>query len=191
MRLLSTADLAEREPIDDAFHGRDVSSMRRRGGDTSGYAGDVREDSTPEGVAFASLLRAARTDRQLLQDDVIRNTRLSRSTYLRWEAGGAQRPDFKQVRDVCVYLGIDPRRAAISLGLFTSEELDMAEDLRFDPLVIEVGRMLADESIPEQTRAALRHAIDAAVSLWFTAASMAAPVEPSGAELARRRSRRR
>ncbi|MBB4747772.1 helix-turn-helix domain-containing protein [Actinoplanes lobatus] len=151
----------------------------------------MRDDVTPEGAAFAELLRSARKDAGLLQDDVIQRSGVSRSTYLRWEAGDGVRPDLRYVRKVCQVLGINPRRAAIALGLVTPADLDLAPDeSEYDPMVVEINRVLADASVPDAARAALRHTLDAAMNLWRTAVAMPEPHEPRGADLARRRTPR-
>lgn len=158
---------------------------------TGGYGPAMREDASREGAAFATLLRETRTERRLLQEDVIRGTSVSRSTYLRWEAGDVGRPEPKQVREVCLFLGINPRRAAVALGLCTNDELDLPPDEpKYEPVVVEIGQILADSSIPDAARAALRHALDAALNLWRMAVSMPEPKEPAPVVASRRSARR-
>lgn len=153
---------------------------------TSSYGDGMRDDVSAEGAAFATLLRDARSNRGLTQDDVIRATSVSRSTYLRWESGGVERPELKQVRDVCVFLGIHPGYAAIALGLMTREELGLPPE-QFDPVVVEAGAILADDSQPASSRAALKHMLQAALGMWREATRMPEPKEPRGADLVRRR----
>lgn len=153
---------------------------------TSSYGDGMRDDVSSEGAAFATLLREARKEQGLTQDDVIIATRISRSTYLRWEGGGVDRPDLKQVRDVCKFLGVNPGYAAIALGLMTREDLDLPPE-QFDPVVVEAGKILADDSHPAGSRAALRKMLHAALDLWREAAGMPEPKEPRGADLVRRR----
>lgn len=168
-------------------HGRDVSSVRHEPPLTSSYGLGVRNEPTSKGMAFATLLRTARTERGLTQGDVIANTSVSRSTYLRWESGDAQLPNIDQVRDVCLYLGIRPTVAAVALGLLTEEELGYL----FDPIVVEIGEILFDPSTSPAARAALRHSLDAALRLWRMAVAMPEPIEPSGESLRRRQQKAR
>ena len=159
---------------------------------TSGYVLAVREGESSEGAAFAALLRAARTTKGLTQDDVIKSTSLSRSTYLRWEGGEAPRPDLKQVREVCLFLDINPREASVALGLCTNYELGLPPpEPEFDPVTLEIGRILADPSQPAASRAALTHALESALVLWRMAVAMPQPTEPRGSDLSARRAAQR
>lgn len=166
--------------------------MRHRGSVTGSYGFAMREDASPEGAAFATLLRESRAERGLLQEDVIRATSISRSTYLRWEAGGIDRPDPRQVREVCLVLGINPRRSAVALGLVTNDELGLPPDEpKYHPAVVQIGRILADPSVPEPARDALLHTLHAALNLWQMTVSMPVPHEPSGDALTKRRAKTR
>ena len=155
---------------------------------TSSYRDGMRDDVSAEGAAFATLLRDARKQRGLTQDDVIRDTNVSRSTYLRWEGGGAERPDLPSVRMVCVYLGIHPGFAAIALGLMTREELGLPpQEKQLDPVVVEIGTILADDGQTAGARAALRKMLHSALEIWRSAVNMPEPKEPRGEDLMRRR----
>ena len=163
--------------------------MRHESAMASGYGLGVRNEPGSKGMAFAALLRTARTERGLKQGDVIANTSVSRSTYLRWEAGDAQLPNIDQVRDVCLYLGIKTPAAAVALGLCTEEELGLpapADEPQFDPVAVEIGKILSDPSTSPAARAALKHSLDAALTLWRMAVAMPEPIEPSGRSLSRR-----
>lgn len=169
-------------------HDGNVSPLIHRVSGTSGYGLDVRDAETPEGTAFADLLRAGRAAATpaLKQDDVINNTSVSRSTYLRWEGGDvSSRPDLKQVREVCLFIGINPTQAAVALGLCTADEINPSpSEPEFDPVALEIGRILADRSHPE-SHAALTRALESAVSLWRMAVAMPEPHEPGRSELTR------
>lgn len=103
------------------------------------------------GHDFAQLLRAARKNKGWTQEDVIDESGVSRSTYLRWEAGKVERPDPEQVRAVCRTLGIDPREAAVALGYITREEigLDPEPPRMFDATVEEVIQILQDPKVSD------------------------------------------
>ncbi|WP_231953636.1 helix-turn-helix transcriptional regulator [Actinoplanes derwentensis] len=146
----------------------------------------MRNEVSAEGSAFATLLRDARRNRGETQDDVILATGVSRSTYLRWEAGGVDSPNLKQVRDVCRFLGIHPGHAGIALGLMSREDLGLSPE-PFDPVVVKAGTILADENQPARARAALRKALQAALDMWRAAADLPEPKEPRGADLMPRR----
>lgn len=191
MKLMSPAATAKAAWDELKSHTRDVSPVKHEGIVNGGYGVAMRDDVNPEGAPFAELLRSARRDARLLQDDVISRSGVSRSTYLRWEAGDVGRPDLRSVRAVCLVLGVNPRRAAIALGLVTPAELDTADAGDYDPVVVEINRVLTNPDVPHASRAALRHALDAALNLWRTAVSMPEPHEPSGDELTTRRSTRR
>lgn len=100
---------------------------------------------------FAQLLRAGRKAKGWTQEDVIEEAGLSRSTYLRWEAGRVERPDPDQVRAVCRVLHIDPREAAVALGYLTREEIGLGPEppRMFDATVEEVVQILQDPSVSE------------------------------------------
>jgi hypothetical protein len=68
----------------------------------------------------------------------------------------------------------------------TREDLGLPPE-RFDPVVIEAGKALADESQPAGSRTALRKMLQAALDMWSEAVRLPAPKEPSGAKLVRRR----
>ncbi|NIL65014.1 helix-turn-helix domain-containing protein, partial [Salinispora arenicola] len=82
---------------------------------------------------------------------VIEEAGLSRSTYLRWEAGRVERPDPEQVRAVCRVLTIDPREAAVALGYLTREEIGLGPEppRMFDATVEEVVQILQDPAVSE------------------------------------------
>lgn len=170
-----------------------VSSLRHAGALSSGYGVAMREDVTSEGAPFADLLRGARRDAGLLQEDVIQRSGVSRSTYLRWEAGDVgRRPDLDGVRAVCRVLDVNPRSAAIALGLVTPSELGLTPDgSEYDPIIVEINLVLTDSTVPGPARAALRHTLAAALNLWRTAVAMPEPREPSRTDLTKRRSAKR
>ncbi|MDM4721117.1 helix-turn-helix domain-containing protein [Micromonospora sp. WMMA1363] len=103
------------------------------------------------GRDFAQLIRGGRAAKGWTQEDVIEEAGLSRSTYLRWEAGRVERPDPEQVRAVCRVLGIDPREAAVALGYLTREEMGLGPEPPriLDATVEEVIEILQDPNVTE------------------------------------------
>lgn len=151
------------------------------------YGGAMQPDADATGAAFAALLRAARRARSASQDDVIAATGVSRSTYLRWEAGNVGRPDPGQVTQVCRFLRLNPPEAALALGFGSDTDYQQqAQEPPFEELIVDIGRILADDAVPQAARAALRHAVRGAFESWQMAMAIREPHEPSGNDLARR-----
>jgi len=163
---------------------RDVSDRRQGDAASSSYGVGMR-DATAESTAFATFLKEARKARGVSVDDVAEHTSVTRATYFRWEGGEVASPNLRQVREVCVFLQVPPARAGIALGLLTPEDITIQPAEPFDPVVVEIGRILAEE-MPVSERAALLKALDAALNLWRSVVSMQVPKEPSGTELGRR-----
>ena len=106
------------------------------------------------GQSFADLIAGGRTAKRWSQEDLERESGVSRSTLSRWERGQAGRPEPAHVRAVCRVLGIDPRRAAVALGYLTADEVDGSDrPLTLRPDVEEVLRMLEDPALPQDDRA--------------------------------------
>jgi transcriptional regulator with XRE-family HTH domain len=186
---------------------REVSLLRPLTSLISGYGVGMR-DASPGSTAFATLLKEARKARGVGPLEVINATSVNKSTYFRWEAGEVASPNLLQVREVCLFLRIPPTLAGIALGLLTPE------DLAADPVLVEIGTVLAGplpaasrtalrralEDAPvivqicqtmattmaPNARAAMARALDGALSMWQAAIAMEPPREPSGAELVRR-----
>lgn len=104
------------------------------------------------GERFAQLIRNARRTAGVSQDDVAHHTGISRSQIIRWESGGASRPDPGYVRAVCTFLGIDPRDAAIALGYLSREEAYGASPRLLPAMVEEVIELLADPTVPDEQK---------------------------------------
>lgn len=166
-------------------HLRDVSRTRLSASPSSGYGDRVPAIST-EGAALATLLKESRKRRGVSAEEVIDATSVSRATYFRWEAGEVSSPNLRQLREVLLFLRVPPALAGIALGLLTPEDLAIEPAEQFDPAVVEIGRILADDLLPASSRAALHHSLQAALNLWRAATSMPEPKEPRGADLVRR-----
>jgi transcriptional regulator with XRE-family HTH domain len=105
------------------------------------------------GLSFADLIRTARERKNWSQDDLHRESGVSRSTLSRWERGIADRPEPAHVRAVCRSLGLDPRAAAVSLGYLAPEDIQPARGDSLPPEVAEVLAMLEDPKLPADDRA--------------------------------------
>ncbi|MFY1686576.1 helix-turn-helix domain-containing protein [Plantactinospora sp. WMMB782] len=82
--------------------------------------------SSPRENAFAELLRRARTQAGLRQEDVARTAGVPLRTISRWEAGVPVNPQSDEVRAVCIALHIPPIRAAVALGILDEEDYPLA-----------------------------------------------------------------
>ncbi len=78
----------------------------------------------PQVKSFADLIREARVRNNMTQEDLEKASGVHRNTLSRWERGLSDRPEPDHVRAVCRALGIDPRRAAVSLGYLSADEVD-------------------------------------------------------------------
>ena len=104
---------------------------------------------------FANLIRTSREAKGWSQDQLAQaaadehGEHVSVSTISRWERGQAGRPEPAHVRTVCKALGIDPRRAAVSLGYLTAEEVSDVPPPP-DPEIEEVLQLLPEVSADER-----------------------------------------
>jgi transcriptional regulator with XRE-family HTH domain len=110
----------------------------------------IMGDAEP-GTSFATLIANARRVKGWTQDDLERESGVSRATLSRWERGLSDRPEPEHVRAVCKALGIDPRRAAVSLGYLTEEEIRERGSLSVE--LEEILTMIEDPSMPPAARA--------------------------------------
>lgn len=101
---------------------------------------------------FAELVTEGRRRKGWSQEDLETQSGVSRSTLSRWERGLADKPEAAHVRAVCGALGIDPRRAAVSLGYLTAEEVEGPSRL-LDPEVEEILSILEDPAVPAGEKA--------------------------------------
>lgn len=114
-----------------------------------GYLG-IMVDARP-GISFADLVADGRRSKGWTQDDLERESGVSRATLSRWERGLADRPEAEHVRAVCRALDIDPRRAAVALGYLTQEEVSgtsggLPGDLE------EILAILQDPAVPDSAK---------------------------------------
>lgn len=117
----------------------------------NGYLGAVPHDASERGAAFAKLIRDARRRAGLTQREVIEGSGISKTTYIRWEGGYAERPDPDQVRQMCQFLRIDPRQAAVALGYLKPEDITPGSESgrKLDPAILEVIEALEDPQLSD------------------------------------------
>jgi transcriptional regulator with XRE-family HTH domain len=141
----------------------------------------VRDVEPTEGVTFGTLLKTTRKARGMTQDELIESSGVSRATILRWEKGARhQAIDPLLVRQACRALDLDPREAAIALGLLTREELGLPPaaapvDVALEP----AARLLADPQIPDAAKAQLRTVLESAVTFWYEQLGVRRPAQRS------------
>jgi transcriptional regulator with XRE-family HTH domain len=108
----------------------------------------VMDDSA---LTFGQLIARARNHKGWTQDDLARNSGISRPTISRWERDamtGTAEPE--TVRALCVALDIDPRQAAVSLGYLTVEEIQPTKPLPAQ--MQKVLEVLQDPRISDATK---------------------------------------
>lgn len=119
----------------------------------NGYVDAVPNETNERGSAFAALIRDKRLHLGLTQEDVFSTGVISKSTLVRWETGRAERPDPDQVRDLCVFLRIDPAEAAIALGYLRREDVTPRDQERGrDPAIMRAIEALEDPNIPSSEK---------------------------------------
>lgn len=130
---------------------RRTSIIAHKGGQSSPYGVHM---PTERGLAFATLIATAREKKKWRQEDLADHTGVSRRTITRWESGYADRPDLKQVRVVCLALGILPIRAAVALGLVTEEEAGLPPEppRQLDPVAEEILAMWEDPAVSDEDK---------------------------------------
>jgi transcriptional regulator with XRE-family HTH domain len=137
------------------YQPRDVPDVGVAGELTGPYGHPVARVN-PRGEAFGALLRTSRQKAKLTQDEVVERSGISRSTYLRWEAGDAIRTDPDKVRAVCHVLGIDHRQALVALGYLDPADVTPAEAGRpLHPDLEEIIDILQDPRVPSVAKEAL------------------------------------
>lgn len=130
-----------------------TSSMTCRSGPLGHY--DYVMNDGVSSQSFADLIRTAREARGWSQEQLELATNdghgghVSVSTISRWERGQAGRPEPTHVRMVCKALGIDPRRAAISLGYLTHEEVYGPQEDGIPEELRKILDILQDPAVPE------------------------------------------
>ncbi|MGI5238596.1 helix-turn-helix domain-containing protein [Dactylosporangium sp. CA-139066] len=123
-------------------------------------------DESP-GRRFGALLRKARADQHLSQEQVVTESGVGEATYKRYEQGRVDNPYAAQVVAICRALKINPREAVIALGFGTRDDYDLPpEEPPYPQMITDIGRVLADEGRSAAKRAALEHAVVGAYESW-------------------------
>lgn len=149
-------------------------------------AGDRDEPQTGDDT-FASWLRRARSDAgwgKMAATEALADVGIRERTYFRWESGDIVKPDPAEIRKACLVLGIDPREAAIALGIVTREEMDLPPAPPPVPATIRnVLSLLRAEQVPEEAKKSLLRHIQGAVDFWAEQLGVPRPPrEPSHAD---------
>jgi len=107
---------------------------------------DSDEQDVGPGERFAALIRRARNEAGVSQEELAEETGISRSQLIRWESGKVERPDPEAVRAVCSVLWIDPREAVVALGFLTRQEA-FPPVKRLSPTMSRVIKILQGEDL--------------------------------------------
>jgi transcriptional regulator with XRE-family HTH domain len=144
------------------------------------YRDHMSDLETDHGSTFGTLLRDARQTLGLTQDDVVAQSTVSRSTYLRWEKGVTTAPEPWLVRDVCQVLRLSPVDAAISLGYVTHEEVKHPPRdpvMPLEPVLAKLARVFADQNVPDRAKKNLRKGLTSLFEFWLDAFRYKTPVD--------------
>lgn len=103
--------------------------------------------------------RALRDARQrgLTDHDIKRATGIQPSTFHRWQTLEGGLPQWAKVQAFCVGLDIPPAAAAAALGI--TDEREATPEAPLDPDLSRLARILADPTVPEAEKQAIRHTI--------------------------------
>lgn len=148
---------------------------------------DGRDEPQTGDDTFASWLRRARSDAgwgKMAATEALAEVGIRERTYFRWESGDIVKPDPAEIRKACLVLGIDPREAAIALGIVTREEMDLPPAPPAVPSTIRnVLSLLRAEQVPEEAKKSLLRHIQGAVDFWAEQLGVPRPPrEPSHAD---------
>jgi hypothetical protein len=157
------------------------------GGDRNAESGDA---------TFATWLRQARIDASWTKTDAIAavsEVGIKERTYNHWEAGSIEKPNPREVRRACLRLGLDPREAAVALGIVTRDDLELGPPIPPPPAVVRnILAVLKMDKLEEKQKANFVRHIEAAMNLWAETLGVDLPVrEPSAAERAGRKPAKR
>lgn len=105
-------------------------------------------------LRFARVIRQAREERGMTQDDLAERAEVSRPTLQRWENAKTETPEPEKARRVFRALGLDPRLIPVLLGYVTAEEMGLPPEppRLFSPTVEEAIRILEDPNVPAASK---------------------------------------
>lgn len=103
--------------------------------------------------------RALRDARQrgLTDLEIKKATGVQASTFHRWQTLEGGLPKWEKVQAFCIGLDIPPAAAAAALGI--TDERQLMPEVSLDPDLSRLARILADPSVPEAEKQAIRHTI--------------------------------
>jgi transcriptional regulator with XRE-family HTH domain len=101
-------------------------------------------------LRFARVVREARRQRGMSQQELAEAAKVSEPTIQRWENGRTGTPDPENARRAFQALALDPRLIPVLLGYVTAEEMGLPPEAPrvFTPTVEEVIAILDDPSVP-------------------------------------------
>lgn len=110
---------------------------------------------------IARALKDARS-RGMTDAAIHRATGIPGGTFHRWQSGDGGLPKWEKVAAFCRGLGIPTDVAAAVLGI-TGDRPTAPEPLD-DPDLVQLGRILRDPNVPDETKSAIRHTIRALIA---------------------------
>lgn len=99
-----------------SVHTRPVSRLKQDKSHGRRYASPMAKKNLDQIGPFALLVRHARTQRGLTQEQLADASGVARSTIIRWETGQIVEPELHQLRAVADVLGILPEDAYRAVG---------------------------------------------------------------------------
>lgn len=122
----------------------------------------MRNIPAPDRSAWATLVKQLRAAAKMTGAELARRLDVDRATIWRWETG-KQKPDSIDVIEAFASLfAIDVEEALTAAGLRSArEEVTPSPELRFDPGVLELQRMLDDPETPDATKVQIRTMVEA------------------------------
>lgn len=114
----------------------------------------------PGVIGLAQLIRAAREALDWTQERLARESGVSRPTVQRYEQAKIRTPEPRQVRQIILALGVDPREIPVALGMVTREELGLPPRpalpvRRYSDRTEELIGLLEDPSVSDEEKQAL------------------------------------
>lgn len=148
------------------------------------------QDPPAAGDTFAMWLRGARIDAgwaKIAATEALAELKppILERTYFRWESGDIASPNPAQVRRACLRLGLDPREAAVALGIVSRQELELPPAP--PPMPREVRNilyLLRAPEVPDPAKKQLLHHLQGAVDFWAQQLGVRSLREPRADERA-------
>jgi transcriptional regulator with XRE-family HTH domain len=138
-------------------------------------------------ATFGEWLKPARADAGWTKStaiEAVAEVGVAERTFMHWESGSIAKPDPRAVRRACIRLGLDPRDAAVALGILTREELSLgpAQD-PIHPTLRKIQGLLRATQVPQAAKDYLIRVLESAIDFWYQQQGVTRPPrEPSAAE---------